>query len=442
MPPWKAAPHVGVKFKDVRTLSDAEIATLVAWAEADAPEGNPADLPLPPSFPTTGSSARPTSWSTSARISPCPASGDDIYRCFVVPTHLEKDQYVSAVEYRPGNRRVVHHILAYVDTSGKARERDQAEPGPGYTCFGGPGEPIHGGLGGWAPGNQPSLLARRHRPIAAPTERRHRPGPLSSAAARPRPIAARSGSISPSKPVKQVLHWGIVINPGLELPPGQSNIEVKAAWEVPVDVTAHSVSPHMHLLGRDMHISVKFPDGRVQDLIKIDDWDFNWQYTYHFEKPLDIPKGSVVYLVSHYDNSESNPRNPNKPPKLVKWGEATTDEMCIGFLGVTKKGQDLTRPGEKDDFMEILQKATGRVSGKVRETNEGARKRRRASEGRRPPSSPARGSRPSSTMSPLRGCEDLLRRLFSSTFMGERRRGQVPLDFRRLDIQIPARALC
>ena len=113
------------------------------------------------------------------------------------------------------------------------------------------------------------------------------------------------------------MHWGFVINPGLELHPGQSNIEVKAAWEVPVDVTAHAVTPHMHLLGRDMLISVKFPDGHVQDLINVPDWDFNWQYTYHFEKPLDIPKGSVVYLVSHYDNSESNPRNPHKPPVLV-----------------------------------------------------------------------------------------------------------------------------
>ena len=76
-----------------------------------------------------------------------------------------------------------------------------------------------------------------------------------------------------------------------------------------------------------MQISVKFPDDRVQDLIKVPDWDFNWQYTYYFEKPLEIPKGSVVFLDSHFDNSESNPRNPHKPPKLVTWGEATTDEI-------------------------------------------------------------------------------------------------------------------
>ena len=284
-----------------------------------------------------------------------PASGDDIYRCFVVPTHLEKDQYVSAVEYRPGNRRVVHHILAYVDTSGKARERDQAEPGPGYTCFGGPGEPIHGGLGGWAPGNQANFLPDgigRSLPARSDIIVQVHYHPQGKAET----DRSKIGLYFAKKPIKQVIHWGIVINPGLELPPGQSNIEIKAAWEVPVDVTAHSVAPHMHLLGRDMQISVKFPDGQVQDLIKIPDWDFNWQYTYQFEKPLDIPKGSLVYLVSHYDNSAANPNNPHKPPKLVKWGEATTDEMCIGFLGMTKKGQDLTKPGEKDDLPDILRK--------------------------------------------------------------------------------------
>jgi mono/diheme cytochrome c family protein/peroxiredoxin len=353
MPPWKAAPHVGVKFKDARSLSEDEIATLVAWSEADAPEGNPADLPSLPKFPDDWQLGTPDLVVDIGADFTVPAGGDDIYRCFVVPTHLDKDQYVAAVEYRPGNRSVVHHMLAYVDISGKARERDQAEPGPGYTCFGGPGEPIHGGLGGWAPGNLPSFLPDgigRSLPKQSDVIVQVHYHPRG----KPETDRSKIGLYFSKKPVKQVMHWGFAVNPGLELPPGESNIEVKAAWQVPVDVTAHAVTPHMHLLGRDMLMSVKFPDGHVQDLIKIPDWDFNWQYTYHFEQPLDIPKGSVVYLVAHYDNSDSNPRNPHKPPVLVKWGEATTDEMCIGFIGLTKKGQDLTKPGEKDDFIDIL----------------------------------------------------------------------------------------
>ena len=366
MPPWKADPHVGVKFQDVRTLSDHDIAILTAWAEADAPEGNRADLPPPPKFADDWQLGTPDLVIDTGADFAVPASGEDIYRCFVVPTHLVKDQYVSAVEYRPGNRRVVHHILAYVDTSGKARERDQAEPGPGYTCFGGPGDPIHGGLGGWAPGNQANFL-----PDGIGRSLPRRSDIIIQVHYHPQGKAetdrSKIGIYFSKKPIKQVIHWGVVINPGLELPPGQSNIEVKAAWEVPVDVTVHSVAPHMHLLGRDMQISVKFPDGQVQDLIKIPDWDFNWQYTYQFEKHLDIPKGSLVYLVSHYDNSEANRNNPHKPPKLVTWGEATTDEMCIGFLGVTKKGQDLTKPGEKDDYMDILRKQQEELGAKYKE---------------------------------------------------------------------------
>ena len=289
-----------------------------------------------------------------------------------IPTSLPEDRYVTAIEYRVGNRRVVHHILAYVDVSGKARKRDAADPGPGYSCFAGPGEPISGDLGGWAPGIQPSPLpegigrllpkgadiivqlhyhpsgkpetdrtriglhfARKPDPPDAPLDRRDQPRPRA---------AARETPTSRSRP----------------------------QWPVPVDLVAHAVTPHMHLLGRDIAMSVTFPDGRVQDLIKIDDWDFNWQYSYFFEKPLDLPKGSVLNVVSHYDNTSSNPRNPNKPPKLVKWGEATTDEMCVGFIAVTKKGQDLTRPGEKDDLDGDLPQAARGVPGPSRAGDQGS----------------------------------------------------------------------
>ena len=159
----------------------------------------------------------------------------------------------------------------------------------------------------------------------------------------------------------------------MKLPAGESNVEIQAAWPVPVDVVAYAVAPHMHLLGKDMLMTVTYPDGRTQDLIKIDDWDFNWQYSYYLEKPLDLPKGSVVKVVAHFDNSSDNPRNPNKPPKEVTWGEATTDEMCIGFVGVTKKGQDLTRPGEKDDLHEIFEK---QIDEYRKKRDEVARKRR------------------------------------------------------------------
>jgi hypothetical protein len=355
MPPWKASPHFGLKFKDERTLSEKDIATIVAWSESGAPEGDPRDLPPNPRFPDDWTLGKPDLVVDIGADFEIPASGDDIYRCFVVPTSLDQDQYVTAIEFRVDNRRVVHHILAYVDVSGEARKRDAADPGPGYSCFAGPGEPVHGDLGGWAPGIQPSPLPDgigRSLPRNSDLiiQMHYHPS------GKPETDRTRVGLHFARKPIHQTLHWTAALNPGLELPPGNANVEVKASWPVPVDLVAHAVTPHMHLLGRDIAMSVTYADGRVQDLIKIDDWDFNWQYSYFFEKPLDLPRGSVLNVVSHFDNSSANPRNPNKPPKLVKWGEATTDEMCVGFIAVTKKGQDLTRPGEKDDLKEIFRK--------------------------------------------------------------------------------------
>jgi peroxiredoxin len=356
MPPWKASRQVGLKFQHDRSLADHDIATIQAWAEAGAPEGNRADLPPPPKFPEGWTiEGGPDLVLDIGADFQVPATGNDVYRCFVVPTSLPQDMYISAIEYQPGNRKVVHHILAYVETRGEARKRDADDPGPGYSCFSGPGVPIDGDLGGWAPGNQPSQLPDgigRSLPKGADVivQVHYHPN------GKPELDRSRIALRFARKPVQQTLHWNLAANPGMKIPAGESNVQIQAAWEVPVDVIAHAVVPHMHLLGKDMLMTVAYPDGRTQDLIKIGAWDFNWQYTYYFEKPLDLPRGSVVKVLAHYDNSVGNPHNPNKPPKEVTWGEATTDEMCIGFVAVTKKGQDLTRPGEKDDLHEIFEK--------------------------------------------------------------------------------------
>ncbi len=174
---------------------------------------------------------------------------------------------------------------------------------------------------------------------------------------------SRIGLHFATTPIRQTVHRPFALNAGLLLLPGKSNIEVKATWTVPVDLVALAVTPHMHKVGRDMTMMVTYPDGRTDDLIKIADWDFGWQNTYFFETPFDLPRGSVLRVVAHYDNSSNNPHNPNKPPRLVTWGPATTDEMCIGFITVIKKGQDLTRPGEKDDLLEIIRGAGRRRGG-------------------------------------------------------------------------------
>lgn len=379
MPPWKAAHGFGGPFKDDRSLLQKDIDTIVAWAENDAPEGNPADLPAKPEFSDDWSLGTPDLIVDVGADMEIPANGPDIYRCFVRPANLPKDVYLSAIEYKPGNPRVVHHILAYVDTSGEARKRDESEPGPGYTCFSGPEVEIHGDLGGWAPGNLPSRLPDgigRSLPKGADVIIQVHYHPTG----KPETDRTRLGLYFSRKPVRQVLHWGFALNAeDLVLPPGSIK-QIRGTWEVPVDTVAYAVTPHMHLLGRKIAMTAKLPDGRVQNLVKIDDWDFNWQATYYFQKPIELPKGSIVDVVSLYDNTADNPRNPNKPPKLVKWGEATTDEMCIGFVAVTKKDQDLTRPGDRDDLLEIISKQRREEEEKYqREAEKRAAERKAAS---------------------------------------------------------------
>src|SRR5262249_34502409 len=152
------APGVGPKLKHDRSVPEAEAAVMRAWADAGAPKGDDKHLPPPAQFPEGWALGTPDLVLEPAEDFAVPASGPALYRCFVIPTNLPDDTYVSAVENRPGNRRVVHHMMAFVDTAGGGRRRDEAEPGPGYTSYSGPGVDVYGDLGGWAAGNEPSHL--------------------------------------------------------------------------------------------------------------------------------------------------------------------------------------------------------------------------------------------------------------------------------------------
>jgi hypothetical protein len=283
---------------------------------------------------------------------PIPAAGVDLYRCFVIPTHLPGDVYISAVEYQPGNPRVVHHLMAFIETAGAGRKRDEAEPGPGYSSYSGAGVEIYGDLGGWAPGNVPAHLpdgVGRSLPQGADVilQVHYHPN------GKPEVDRTRLGLYFSKKPVKQTLQWKGVMSQKIALEPGKTDTRIKACWMVPVDVEALAVAPHMHQLGREMRMTATLPGGRNINLIEILDWDPGWQATYSFERPIALPKGTLVKVEARYDNS-SHPRNPNHPPKKVKWGPGSTDEMCVGYIAVVKARQDLTRPGEKDDLFSIF----------------------------------------------------------------------------------------
>ena len=157
MPPWHAEKDYGT-FHGERRLTDAQIAMIKQWVDAGCPEGDAKDLPPQPKFTDGWQLGEPDLIVKMTEAFEVPAEGRDVYRAFVLPLGLTEDKYVRAVEFRPGNRRVSHHALLFLDDSGKARELDERDPGPGYRSFGGPGFAPSGGLGGWAPGNQPVEL--------------------------------------------------------------------------------------------------------------------------------------------------------------------------------------------------------------------------------------------------------------------------------------------
>jgi hypothetical protein len=353
MPPWKPAPGIGPKLRHDKSLPAAEVSIIRAWADAGAPQGDPKDLPPELTYITGWALGTPDLILEPSEDYQIPAAGPEVYRCFVIPTNLRHDVYITAVEFRPGNRSVVHHMGTFIDVKGNARRLDQADPGPGYTSFSGPGVEVYGELGFWSAGNGPQRLPEgvgltlpRGSDVILQIHY-HCIG-------KPETDRTRLGLHLARKPIKQAMHWNDASNQDFRLPAGRADVEICGTWFVPVDVQALAVAPHMHQLGRDVRMSVTFPGGRSRDLIHIPDWDPGWQSTYFFEKPIDLPKGSIVKVLAHFDNS-THPRNPHQPPKLVRSGFGIHDEMCIGYIAVVKKGQDLTLPGVHDDLYETFE---------------------------------------------------------------------------------------
>ncbi|MGP0069352.1 MAG: ascorbate-dependent monooxygenase [Isosphaeraceae bacterium] len=343
MPPWKPEPGFG-SFHDERRLSEEEIRKIADWVAADAPEGDAKDLPPAPRFPEGWQLGTPDLVLKPSESFPVPTSGRDVYRCFVIPIPIDTDQTVAAVEFRPGNRKVVHHALLYLDNTGAAREKDESEPGPGYASFGGPGIVPTGGLGGWAPGAMPRLLPdgigkylRKGSDLVLQIHY-HPDG-------KPETDQSVVGVYFTKSPVRKIAGGIAVRTRNLDIPPGERRYHVTAQSDpLPADVQAIGIAPHMHYIGKEMKVVAESPDGKTIPLIWIKDWDFNWQGQYQYQTPVKLTKGSVIKLDAYYDNSDENPRNPSRPPRRVRWGEQTTDEMCLlGVQVVTENLADLRK---------------------------------------------------------------------------------------------------
>ena len=360
MPPWKAVSHG--EFLDERRLSDEEIAKIAAWADSGAPLGDRKALPALPRFTEGWKLGVPDMVVEMPESYDVPAEGKDEYRCFVIPTGFDDDRYVAAMEFQPGSRKVVHHIIAYLDQRGSARKLDAADAGPGYenpSAGSGPGFFPAGFMGGWAPGNDPRFLPDgvgnllpRGADIVLEVHY--------NKSGKPEKDRSRVGLHFSKKPVDKRLRVMPIVNPFLNIPPGAESHEVPAFASVRRDITVLAVTPHMHMLGKAMKVTAELPDKTHKPLVKIEDWDFNWQLNYAFKEPLKLPSGSRVNLVATYDNSLKNPRNPYNPPRAVSWGESTKDEMCIAFIAYTADEERLTQGRsvrEPYDFVQPAGKA-------------------------------------------------------------------------------------
>lgn len=356
MPPWlPAEPH----FQRERRLSDLEIATLARWADAGAPAGNAAETPTSPQFPDGWQLGKPDLEVEMRASFAVPAEGADLYRCFVIPTSPGRDRWVRAMDTRPGNPKVVHHTLLFQDLSGTARKRDT---GDGYSCFGTPGFLPARGLGGWTPGSEPVrkvegipdlfhggadlVLQVHYHPTGKPETDRTR-------------VALYFTDQKPTRRATDIPLGSSQI----DIPPGERRYKVTDHFTVPIGVDALAINPHAHYICKEMLGYAVLPDGSRKTLIRITEWNFDWQQQYVYATPIRLPEGTRVEMEFTYDNSPANPRNPSHPPKRVILGPGSTDEMAGLHIEVV--------PVDEADADELSQALWGKM---MRQLGSGARK--------------------------------------------------------------------
>jgi mono/diheme cytochrome c family protein len=349
MPPWKADSK-GV-FRDEKRLEDAEKETLKAWLDAKMPLGEKEKIPSAPTFPPRDAwqLGKPDALFSMPKPFVTSAEGKDIYRCFVIPAKKgtdSTDMWLKGIEFKPGNRKIVHHVSVFADISGEARRLDAKDIAPGYTNptpGNGPGFSTYfATLGGWTPGHAPiklpegvGLLVPKNADLVMEVHY--------AVTGKSETDTTQFGIYyaPESEKIEKRLRIGAIGATKLTLPAGEKNIEIKGDEFCPEDITLFSITPHMHFLGTRMVATAQLPDGSRKDLIDVPRWDFNWQPSYRFLKPVKLPRSTRIDVKAYYDNSATNPHNPNKPPKEVHWGESTTDEMCSCFIAYTIDSEHL-----------------------------------------------------------------------------------------------------
>lgn len=338
MPPWKPVAGYG-SFRNSYALTDDERQTILDWVTAGAPEGDPANAPPP--LPVNNSPwqlGQPDIILNLPQYTP-PATQTDTYRCFSVPAGMANNVYLNAAQALPGAPQEVHHILIFMDETGESLQYEGQDGQPGYDCFGSVGlQSLSAGsyLGSWVPGARVQaldpglgfLLKAGSRVVA---QVHYHPSGRASA-----DQTSLGFYLAPAGSVQHRVLAIPVVNTDFTIPANASAYPVTASFTIPAPITGNliQVGPHMHLLGRTIAINLVHADQSSTPLIYIDNWDFNWQGMYTFTNQIPFTSGDTVVVSSVFDNSADNPNNPNNPIVPVSWGEDTTDEMVVGYVGV------------------------------------------------------------------------------------------------------------
>jgi tetratricopeptide (TPR) repeat protein len=341
MPPWLPEPGHG-EFSDELRLSDDQIRVLADWAAAGSPEGAPSESARPPRFTEGWQLGPPDLILEAAKPHAVPASGPDVYWNFLFHVDTKSSRWVRAIEIRPGDKRMVHHANLFIDRANSARAQEIA-PGEGF-----PGmdpvlersifDPDDGHFLYWKPGgipySEPDGFAWRLDPGNDLLLNAHM-----QTTGKPEMIRPTIGVYFTDKPqtrfpmLVQLEHDG-----ALNIPAGDRDFLVSDDFKLPLDVDVLAVYPHAHYLGRLLEAYATLPDGQRKWLVRIPDWNRNWEAVYRYRQPVFLPRGSVISMRFHYDNSAGNPRNPNHPPKRVRAGNRVVDEMGHLWLQVLPRG--------------------------------------------------------------------------------------------------------
>ncbi len=350
MPPWHPVPGHG-EFRHTRRLSDRDVALVARWESTGASEGDPARTPALPEFHNGWRLGEPDLVVKMKKPFTVPADGPDIYRNFVIPLALEEDKWITAIEIRPSSRPVVHHMLYHADTEGVARKMDGRDGRPGFNGM----RFRKVDLGGWAVGAFPEKLPfglARRLPKGSDLILAGHFHPVGRAMDEQTTVALYFADRKPALEYHEIIlprAYGQHSAMREGIPAGERNFKISATYTTPVKAKLVAVWGHAHYIGRSMNGTATLPDGSVKKLFRIDDWDFNWQGQYTYEKALPLPAGTVIRSELTYDNSVDNPRNPHDPPRMIRWGLQSTDEMGALIFGFAVDPKDKGKPKRRRD---------------------------------------------------------------------------------------------